>query len=71
MQPKDIFQPNECVPEIQIMEVLQRVDPELTETHSIDIPSTGDNGVLLEWCLTAASNNHQLNKQVKAIRESN
>ncbi len=69
MPQKAIFIPNECVPDIQIVREPVKVDSELTETHTTAIPSTGDNGVLLEYCLAAASNNHQLNIQAKAVRK--
>ena len=68
---KPIFQPAECVPDIQVVEKLVRIDPELTQQHrNPKVPTHGDNSVLLEWVLACASNVRALNLQMDAIRKS-
>ncbi len=66
---KVVYSPSECVPDIQIIKEPVKVDPELTQTYENPVPSTGENGILLVWCLTEAANNRELNAQMEAIRK--
>ena len=69
---RNIFSPNECVPEIKLVKSIIDVPDALTQRQeNPPVPSHGDNSVLLEWCLACAGNTRTLNDQLDAIRELN
>ncbi len=67
---KTVYSPDECLPEIQVVEKLIKIDPALTQTYENPVPQVGDNGILLEWCLTEAANNRKMSTQLNAIRNT-
>lgn len=62
--------PNECVPDIQIVEQYVPFPPELTELHEAPaVPSSGDNAALLDWAMACGAQNHLYEQQIRALKE--
>ena len=62
---------DECVPDIQIVDRMVTLAPELTQTqHNPPVPNSGDVIVLVDWTLACAANTRKLNDQMEAIRNA-